>query len=274
MNYTKIPATTFENIQLNAGILLDNFDPATGEIGNIIGATTGGITFAATPSYTDYGDDIDNCPKNTKELKKQDSVEAKMSGTFVTVTASLAHLLIAAGDIDANDPTHIVPRKDIEAGDFKDIWWVGDYSDKNNGANAGYCAIHLMNALSTAGFQIKSADKAKGQFAFEFTGHFSILDQDTVPYEVYVKGGGDTPTPYILFNKHSVRVKEGDTFVLDYTVYPENATVTITLPSGDIVTREGNVYTAADTGSGTITASITVDSVEYTDTCTVKVTAA
>ena len=38
-----------------------------------------------------YGDDIDNCPKNTKELKKLDSWEAKMSGTFVTVTAELTN---------------------------------------------------------------------------------------------------------------------------------------------------------------------------------------
>ncbi len=46
-----------------------------------------------------------------------------------------------------------------------------------------------MNGLSTGGFQIQSTDKAKGQFAFEFTGHYSITDADTVPYEIYVKAG-------------------------------------------------------------------------------------
>ena len=47
----------------------------------------------------------------------------------------------------------------------------------------------MMNSLSTGGFQIKSSDKAKGQFAFEFTGHYSMDAQDTVPFEVYVKAG-------------------------------------------------------------------------------------
>ena len=75
MKFTQIPADTFENLQMNAGILLDEFTPSTGVIGNIIGATTGGINFTATPTYSDYGEDIDNCPKNMKELKKLDSWE-------------------------------------------------------------------------------------------------------------------------------------------------------------------------------------------------------
>ena len=69
------------------------------------------------------------------------------------------------------------------------MWWIGDYSDKNTGANAGFVAIHLMNALNTGGFQIQSTDKAKGIFDFTFTGHYSIDEPDTVPYEVFIKTG-------------------------------------------------------------------------------------
>ena len=47
----------------------------------------------------------------------------------------------------------------------------------------------MMNGLNTGGFQIQSTDKAKGQFAFEFTGHFSISDVSKVPYEVFIKAG-------------------------------------------------------------------------------------
>ena len=76
------------------------------------------------------------------------------------------------------------------------MWLVCDYSDENIGAsNAGYVAIHLMNALDTAGFQIQTTKNAKGQFAFEFHGHYDINDIDTVPFEVYVKAGGSSPTP-------------------------------------------------------------------------------
>lgn len=189
--FTKLPTDAFENIQLNAGILLSNFEPATATIdtASILGATSGGINFTATPSYSDFGEDIDNCPKNTKELKHIESIEVKMSGTFITMKASTAKMLAGSADIDTKDATHIVPRADIVDSDFQDVWWVGDYSTKTGEKNGGYCAIHMMNGLNTGGFQIQSTDKAKGQFAFEFTGHFSISDVSKVPYEVFIKAG-------------------------------------------------------------------------------------
>lgn len=191
MKYTKIPETTFKNIQLNAGVLLSDFNPATATVENesIIGATTGGINFTATPTYTDFGEDIDNCPKNMKELKKLDSWEAKCSGTFVTIDTAVAKSLIGAADIGQSDTTKVTPRNDLAQADFSDIWIVGDYSDKNGDTNGGFVAIHMMNALSTGGFQIKTADKAKGQFAFEYTAHYSMSAQDTVPFELYIKAG-------------------------------------------------------------------------------------
>lgn len=189
MKYTQIPVNLFKEIQLNAGILVDSFTPATGAIGNIIGATTGGVTFNATPSYEDFGSDIDNCPKNTMELKKQTDIDTSLSGTFVSVTVGSAKRAIGAADIALSDSTKIVPRKDLQASDFKDLWWIGDYSDKNGNTNGGYVAIHMMNTLSTGGFQIKSNDRGKGNFAFTFTAHFSIESPNTVPYEVYIKAG-------------------------------------------------------------------------------------
>lgn len=189
MKYTQIPTTTFKNLQLNAGVLVKTFAPTTGEITGLLGATTGGISFTATPEFADYGEDIDNCPKNMMELKKLTSWEAKMSGTFITVDPEGVKTLIGAADVSGDK---ITPRNDLNESDFSDIWWVGDYSDVNedtSGKKAGFCAVHLMNALSTAGFQITSSDDAKGQFAFEFTGHYSMDAQDTVPFEIYVKAG-------------------------------------------------------------------------------------
>lgn len=275
MKYTQIPQTAFQNIQLNAGILVDSFVPATGTIGRLIGATTGGVNFTDTPEFADFGEDIDNCPKNTMELKKLTSHEAKMSGTFVTLDAATVHLLAGAADIDELDATHIVPRNDLELTDFKDVWWVGDYSDVNNGDNAGYVAIHLMNALNTGGFQIQSTDKAKGQFAFEFTGHYSMDAQDTVPYEIYIKQGGEEVTPSVLLNKHAVSVVEGETVTLTAETNPDGETVTWSTSSSTYAdVTSGGVVSGESAGQAIITASITVDGVTYTDTCTVVVTAA
>ena len=188
MKYTKIPETTFQNLQLNAGVLLSTFDPGTATVANesIIGATTGGVNFTATPTFSDYGEDIDNCPKNMMELKKLDSWEISMSGTYVTVDANAVKSLVGAADASGNK---ITPRNDVLLSDFTDVWWVGDYSDKNGETNGGYVAIHMMNALSTGGFAIQSSDNGKGNFAFTYTAHYSMSAQDTVPFEVYVKAG-------------------------------------------------------------------------------------
>ena len=196
MKFTQIPTNTFKEIQLNAGVLASDFTPATGSLtaSNILGATTGGINFTATPTFEDFGEDIDNCPKNTMELKKLTEWEVAMSGTFVTVTAALAATLVGAGDVGSVDTTKITPRNDVAEADFQDLWWIGDYSDKNGATNGGFVAIHMLNTLSTGGFQIQTTDKAKGNFAFEFTGHYSIEAQDTVPFEVYVKAGSAEPT--------------------------------------------------------------------------------
>ena len=191
MKYTKIPSNTFQKLQLNAAIIAKAFTPATGtlEAEDQIGVTTGGLAFNAAPTYSDFGEDIDNCPKNMKELKKLDSWEVTASGTFVTVDTATAKTLIGAADIGSSDTTKVTPRNDVLAADFSDIWIVGDYSDKNGATNGGYIAIHLMNALSTGGFQLQTSDKAKGQFAFTYTAHYSMDAQDTVPFEVYIKAG-------------------------------------------------------------------------------------
>lgn len=184
MKYSQIPESTFQELQLNAGVLMDSFDVETEEIGTLLGATTGGINFTDTPTFTDYGEDIDNCPKNTKELKRIDSREVKMSATFVTITAAQAKSAMGAADVAA-DGIQVVPRDELKTTDFKDIWWVGDYGD----VDGGFVAVHMMNALSTAGLQIQTSDKAKGNFAVEYTAHYSIDSQTTVPYEIYIKKG-------------------------------------------------------------------------------------
>lgn len=192
MKFTQIPQNTFKNLQMGAGVLLKDFSPEQGTLtaGGIVGATSGGVNFTAVPTYSDLGEDIDNCPKNMKEMKRLDSWEVKMSGTFVTVTPATAGMLTGPADVDGTKAT---PRNSLKGSDFTDLWWVGDYSEVNEdgtkAGKAGFVAVHMLNSLSTGGFAIQSGDKAKGQFAFEFTGHYSMDAPDTVPFEIYVKAG-------------------------------------------------------------------------------------
>lgn len=191
MKYSQLPADLFKHIQINAGVIATSFTPDTGELqqSNIVGATSGGVNFTATPTFSDYGEDIDNCPKNMKELKRLDSWEAKASGTFVSVAAATAKLLAAAADVSGEK---ITPRGTLKDSDFSDLWVIGDYSEVNEDGTkgkAGFIAIHLLNSLSTGGFQLQTGDKSKGQFAFEFTGHYSMEAPEKVPFELYIKQG-------------------------------------------------------------------------------------
>lgn len=191
MKYTQVRETTPKELQLNAGILLKHFAPATADYdrADIFAATSGGISFTDAITFKDLFEDIDNMPKNTKEGKRIDGRDVTMSGTALTITPESARDAMAAADIDETDPTHIIPRDDLKEEDFDDFWWVGDYSDKTGNTNGGFCAIHIMNALSTGGFSLQTGDKAKGQFAFTYTAHYSVEDINKVPYEMYIKQG-------------------------------------------------------------------------------------
>lgn len=192
MKFTKIPEDTFKKLQLNAGMLATDFNPTSGELEeqDIVGATSGGVSFTATPSFSDFGEDIDNCPANMMELKVLDTWEVTMSGSLVTMDTKAAKLLIGAAEVSGNKVT---PRGDLLTTDFGDLWLIGDYSDVNedgsSAGKAGFLAVHMLNSLSTGGFAIQSNDAGKGTFDFEFTGHYSMSAQDTVPFELYIQSG-------------------------------------------------------------------------------------
>lgn len=224
--YTQVRADTFQTIQINAGIVLSAFTPATGSYNreDIIGATTGGNQFSSNPTYSDYFSDVDNVPENTREGKQIDSYDPALSTNFVTVDTPLGKKLIAAADIDGDDNTHIIPRNYLKDEDFGDIWLVGDYSTEN-GANGGFVAIHVKNALNTGGFQFQSTKNGKGQFSADFHGHYSIEDIDDIPFEVYIKSG-NANTLTITTQPASVTKTVGST--ASFTVAATTTTGTLT----------------------------------------------
>jgi len=193
MKYTKVASDAFEKLTLNAGIICRTFVPETGVVTDIIAATTGGLTFAENPTYTDFGEDVDNVPANTKQMLRITAYDPVISGTQLTLDAATIAELIGGADVGTASTagvTKISPRAVLEEEDFKDLWFIVDYSDVNTGATAGFVAIHLMNALNRTGFQLQTGKNAKGQSTFEYHGHYDITDEDqTPPFEVYIKKG-------------------------------------------------------------------------------------
>lgn len=196
MKFTQIPSDTFQKMAINAGVIASAFTPGTGSLtaSNILGATTGGITVTCVPEFADMGEDIDNCPKNTKELKRIKGYNVKVTGTFVTSSPTVIKRLMPGSTVDSEKITPSHTLNTASGGDFDDLWIIGDYSDKNGPTNGGFVACHIINALSTGGFSLVTADSEKAKFAFEFTGHYSISAPDTVPFEIYVHAGTNEPT--------------------------------------------------------------------------------
>lgn len=180
--FTVIPQDTFEALQLDAGVLLNKFDPnnpAEPADEDIITATTGGITVSATPTFSDLGEDVDNVPANMKEFKHLDSWDMSLSTTGLGTSPKLIRVALGCADIDSNNASKIIPRKDLAQTDFSDIWWVGDRAD------GGCVAVQLKNALSTEGFSLQTTKAGKGQTGLTLTGHVSIKSQKEMPMAFY-----------------------------------------------------------------------------------------
>ena len=174
--FNKISSTAFNAIQTNAGMLLNKFNPAspaTPADADIITATTGGINIVCQAEYTDFGEDIDNVPKNTKELKQLSNWTCTMSTTALELSAEVIRFALGAADVDST----------LKDTDFADLWWVGETLD------GGWVAVRLINALSTDGFSLQTTKDGKGQISLAITGHISIATQDVMPMEFYYSPG-------------------------------------------------------------------------------------
>lgn len=184
--FTVIPQDTFEGLQLDAGIMLYDFDIETGEFQDtdMICATTGGINVACVPTYSNLADDIDNAG-SFMETMHLDAWACTLGFTSLGTAPRSIRLALGAADIDSNNPTKIIPRRSLKQEDFSDVWWVGDRAD------GGMVAVQLKYALSTAGFSLQTTKNGKGQVSMTLTGHISMNDQDTVPMVFYSAG----PTP-------------------------------------------------------------------------------
>lgn len=181
--FTKVSEDVFKECVIDSGILLNKFD-VTGETevedADIVCDTTGDISATCVPTFSDMGEDVNNCPVGMMELMNLDGWETRLAFTALNATAETIHLALGAADVDA-ETGRITPRRSLDTSkDFRDVWLVC------NLMGGGFAAIHLINALSTAGLSLTTTKNGKGQLQIELGGHVSIKAQDVVPMEFYV----------------------------------------------------------------------------------------
>lgn len=185
--YHPISEKAFQKIQFQAGTFLKTFDP-TGttpiKADDLIALTSGGIAASCKPNTVDLFEDVDEVPSNTMQGKHITSWDAAMSATLLTYSAETTKLTLGAADIDTGTGK-VTVREDYEDADFADIWWHGNMLD------GGFAAIHLINAVSDGGFELKTSKDGKGNLTLSLKGHYDIKDTSKVPMEFYVKEKGE-----------------------------------------------------------------------------------
>lgn len=220
--FTRISTDAFDALQVDAGVVLTNFDPAnpyqTPQSEDILATTSGGVNPVYSPEWTDFAEDVDNVPNNMMEFKRLTNQTATLSFTSIKFNADNTKWALGAADTELmdNGVTIIKPRRDVLLTDFKDLWWVGDK------ANGGAYAIKLLNALSTGGLSIQSTKNGKGTNAVTVTGHVSINAQDIMPMQIY-----DIP-PQSAETIVGVAPEAGSTVLFDTPVSDMQSNVVVT----------------------------------------------
>lgn len=193
---------TFENLQLNAGIFIKNFDyssiadadalktaiaSAITSGTNILGATRGGGSFVAT--RTSRTPEVDGMRYDFVGGDFVDKVDARLNTTLIEVTPkSICACLGNATYTTSGKKTTIKMHTAVQAADYlTNLCWIGDISDGR------LVLICLYNALNTADFNMTFTDKGEGTLAAEFHARQAgVLDYDYAPFEiVYFETSGD-----------------------------------------------------------------------------------
>ena len=190
---TALTASTYENLQLNAGLFLRGFDFSTAataaqlrllvadaiaEGSCIIGATRGGGTFQCTPNLRAIEADGQRSP--TVGATVNDGWTVKLTGTMLEITPDNFAAALICADVDKQGSlTTIRARREITQDDYiPTLCWIGDTS-------RGFVLIELTNALNIKGAAFTFTDKGEGTLPFEFQAHQDAdADQDYAPFRI------------------------------------------------------------------------------------------
>lgn len=194
-NTSPIRAEAFENLQLNAGIFLVDFNyssitdatalktaiksAVTAGTG-ILGVTRGGGTF--TVSRETRTPEVDGMRYAFKGADFVDSADAYLSGTLLEVNPTNFTRLLGTGDATTSGKKTTVKMRttiDPDTDYIDSLCWVGDLADGK------LVMIELDNAFNTSDFSLTFTDKGEGTMTFEFHARQDdVEDYDEAPFRV------------------------------------------------------------------------------------------
>ena len=179
---TRITADAAEKMQINAGVLLNEFDienPVAPADSAIVCETTGDFSITCSPTTEDLFADVNNAPVNTMEGKHITGWTCGLTVTALSVTLETLKLSLGAAEIGDDGGVH--PRDDFKLDDFVPLYWIGDMIDDTK-----LLVVAMDNTVSTGGLSISTTNKGKGKLGLTLTPHASLEDQTKIPMAFYV----------------------------------------------------------------------------------------
>lgn len=188
MKITGLTANTPKNLLLDAGAFFLNYDPTKDTLATsqskLIGATQGGGSFSAVPTVRQH--EVDGAPANTKGLETIDGWVVTMVANVKEVTITSLKTALGAVKVEATIAggpegySKIKGKDKIEDSDYSDnITWIG----KLKGSEKPVMIV-ISNALSVNGLNLTVADKNEAVIPITLTGHYTLDDLETPPYEI------------------------------------------------------------------------------------------
>lgn len=190
-----IRTEAFQNLQLNAGIFLADFDhsnitdaaalktaiaAAVTAGDKILGVTRGGGSFTVNKEVRTP--EVDGIRYPFKGQDFIDSVDAYLSGTLLEVNPTNFKRLLGTGDIETSGKKTTVTMHtavDVDTDYIDSLIWVGDIAD------GSLVMIELDNAFNTQDFSLTFTDKGEGTMTFEFHARQNeVNDYDEAPFRV------------------------------------------------------------------------------------------
>ena len=187
--FSGITTNTPKHLQLDAGCFFKNYNPASdtpqSASAKLIGATAGGGSFSAVPTIRQI--EIDGKRGAVKGLETIDDWVVTMTANVKEITADVLKRALATGASSAYTTSASAPYTKVVASSeladahyIENITWIGRLSGTQNPI-----MIVIKNALATNGLTLTVADKAEGVIPVTLTGHYTISDMETPPFEIY-----------------------------------------------------------------------------------------
>ena len=192
---TPLNASTFDKLQLDAGVFVIGFDPSDyassgalitalasfiGDDTKCLGATRGGASFNIKRENREV--EADGKRYSFVGSTMTDSIDAYISTKLIEITkGNLARGLGSADAVTNQKVTTITPRTRYKDSDYiGELCWVGETAN-------GVMAIYFKNALNTADFSYKINDRGEGELDVEFHAYQdSVDDYDNPPFVLYL----------------------------------------------------------------------------------------